>query len=339
MLRFALFGAGRIGRMHAKNLAAHPRVDLAGIYDINSVVSTEVAREVGTQPSRTIGGLLGDVSIDAVLIATSTDTHCSLIEHSVRAGKAVLCEKPVHLDIQRVEHCREVVSAADKPVQIGFNRRFDPSHSALRSAIERGAIGKLEQAVMTSRDPAPPPFDYIRVSGGIFRDMAIHDFDMARYLFGEEPVEISAMGSVLVDKKVAWADDLDSVMIVMRMESGALCHINCSRRCAYGYDQRIEVFGETGMLLSDNPTPTNVSLHTATSTSARAQLHHFFSERYAESYVREIDAFVDAVESDTPPSPSFDDGMRALQVANAAAEATKTGNIVRVPDPSPAPST
>ena len=336
MLRFALFGAGRIGRMHARNLAAHPRVDLAGIYDINSAASTEVAHEVGTQPSRTIGALLGDASIDAVLIATSTDTHCSLIEHSVRAGKAVLCEKPIHLDIERVDHCWDVVSATDRPVQIGFNRRFDPSHSALRSAIKNGAIGKLEQGVITSRDPAPPPFEYIRVSGGIFRDMAIHDFDMARYLFGEEPVEIYATGSVLVDQKVAWADDLDSVMVVMRMESGALCHINCSRRCAYGYDQRIEVFGEKGMLLSDNPTSTSVSLHTEASTAARARLHHFFIERYAESYIREIDAFVDAVESDTPPSPSFEDGRRALVVANSAIEAAKTGKTVLVPASSPA---
>lgn len=306
----------------------HPRVDLAGIYDINSVASNEVAREVGTQPSRTIGALLGDASIDAVLIATSTDTHCLLIEHSVRAGKAVLCEKPIHLDIERVERCWDVVSAADKPVQIGFNRRFDPSHSAVRAGIESGSIGKLEQAVITSRDPAPPPLDYVRVSGGIFRDMVIHDFDMARYLFGEEPLEISAMGGVLVDKRIALADDLDSVMVVMRMESGALCHINCSRRCAYGYDQRIEVFGEKGMLLSENPAPTNVSLHTEDSTSARGPLHHFFIERYADSYVREIDAFVDAVESDTPPTPSFDDGRRALLIANAAVEAAKTGRSV-----------
>lgn len=330
MLRAALFGAGRIGRMHARNLAAHPRVELVGVYDIDSAASAEVARETGARPSRSIGALLDDRSIDAVLIASSTDTHCMLIEHAVRAHKAVLCEKPIHLDIKRVEACRAVVENSGVPVQIGFNRRFDPSHSALRDAVIDGEIGRVEQAVITSRDPAPPSLDYLRGSGGIFRDMAIHDFDMARFLLGEEPVEITAMGGVLLDKRIGEIGDFDSVMAVLRMESGALCHINGSRRCAYGYDQRIELFGEGGMLVSENPTPTQLVRHTADATSARARLHHFFIERYAESYVREIDAFVDAVEAGVMPSPSFDDGRRALLVANAALESAASGSTVRI---------
>lgn len=330
MLTFGQFGAGRIGRMHARNLAANLRAELSAIYDLDAAASKAAAEETGAAPAPTIDAVLGDTSIDAVLIASSTDTHCDLIERSVRAGKAVICEKPIHLDIRRVDACREVVAESGVPVQIGFNRRFDPSHAALREAALQGDLGRLEQAVITSRDPAPPPLDYLRVSGGIFRDMAIHDFDIARFLFGEEAVEVTAMGAVLVDPRIGEAGDMDAVMAVLRMESGALCHINCSRRCAYGYDQRIELFGEKGMLISENPTPANVSRHTAAGTSARGLLHHFFIERYAESYVHEINAFVEAVESGTEPSPSFEDGRRALLLADAAVESAATGRSVRV---------
>ena len=330
MLTIGQFGAGRIGRMHARNLAANPRVELAGIYDVDSAASAAAAQESGTRAAGSVEAILADASIDAVLIATSTDTHCDLIERAARAGKAVLCEKPIHLDINRVEACRKVVEKSGVPVQIGFNRRFDPSHGALREAALDGELGRLEQAVITSRDPAPPPLDYLRVSGGIFRDMAIHDFDIARFLFREEPVEVTAMGAVLVDPRIGEIGDIDAAMAVLRMESGALCHINCSRRCAYGYDQRIELFGEKGMLVSENPTVTNVSRFTGTATSARDRLYHFFIERYAESYVLEIDAFVDAIESGVSPSPSFDDGRRALVLADAAAESAATGRTVRV---------
>ncbi len=330
MLTIGQFGAGRIGRMHARNLVANPRVKLAGIYDVDAAASAEAAQECGTRSADSVDSILGDTSVDAVLIASSTDTHCDLIERSVRAGKAVLCEKPIHLDIRRVDACRKVVEESGVPVQIGFNRRFDPSHAALHKAAQDGELGQLEQGIITSRDPAPPPVEYLRVSGGIFRDMAIHDFDIARFLFGEEAVEVSAMGAVLVDPKIGEIGDYDEVMAVLRMESGALCHINCSRRCAYGYDQRIELFGEKGMLVSENPTPTNVSRHTAASTSARSQLHHFFIERYAESYLREINAFVDAIESGVAPSPSFEDGRHALVLADAAVESAASGRAVRV---------
>ena len=330
MLTIGQFGAGRIGRMHARNLAFNPRVVIAGIYDVDSVASAEAAQECGTRSATSVDAILGDSSIDAVLIASSTDTHCDLIERAVQAGKAVLCEKPIHLDIRRVDACGEVVKESGVPVQIGFNRRFDPSHAALRRAARDGELGQLEQGIITSRDPAPPPLDYLQVSGGIFRDMAIHDFDIARFLFAEEPVEVTAMGAVLVDAKIGEIGDYDEVMAVLRMESGALCHINCSRRCAYGYDQRIELFGEKGMLVSENPIPTNISRHTAASTSARARLHHFFIERYAESYIHEINAFVDAIESGVAPSPSFEDGRRALVLADAAVKSAATGRSVRV---------
>ena len=330
MIGVGLMGAGRIGRMHARNLAAHPRVNLVGIFDIDAAACEQAASATGCRSVPTAAGLLGDPHIDAVFIASATDTQCDLIEAAALAGKAVFCEKPIHLDIARVDECARVVRAAGITVQIGFNRRFDPSHAAVREAAGGGEIGRIEQAVITSRDPAPPPLDYVRVSGGLFRDMAIHDFDMARFLFAEEPVEVTAMGSVLVDASIGKAGDIDTAMVVMRMESGALCHINCSRRSAYGYDQRIELFGERGMLVSNNPTPTNVERYAASATQARPVLYPFFIERYAESYVREIDAFVDALESKEPTSPSFDDGRRALLLADAAAESARSGRSVAV---------
>ena len=330
MLRFGLLGTGRIGRMHARNLAAHPSASLIGVYDIDVESRAEAARETASREFSSVGELLADRSIDAVLIATSTDTHCELMQRAARASKAVLCEKPIHLDIREVDRCREVVAATGVPVQIGFNRRFDPSHSALQSAISNGEIGKPEFAVISSRDPAPPPLEYIRVSGGLFRDMMIHDFDIARFLFGEDPVEVTAMGSVLVDPKIGEEGDVDSAMVTMRMASGALCHINCSRRCAYGYDQRIEVFGEGGMLISANPNPTDVVRFGPTSTEARPLLHHFFIERYKESYLLEIDAFVKAVQAGTSPTPSFDDGRQALVLANAAVESAARGTTVKL---------
>lgn len=330
MIRFAQLGAGRIGRMHARNLAAHSRAELAGIYDVDSAASAEAAGATDSRAFDSVDALLGDGSIDAVLIATSTDTHCELIERSARAGKAVLCEKPIHLDIRRVDECAEVVKSTGARVQIGFNRRFDPSHAALGQAAANGEIGSLELAVITSRDPAPPPLDYLRVSGGLFRDMMIHDFDIARFLFGQEPVEVSAMGGVLVDPAIGEIGDVDSAMVTMRMSSGAMCQINCSRRCAYGYDQRIEMFGEKGMLVSANPAITNLQRYSATVTSAGERLHHFFIERYAESYVREIDAFIDAVEGGRDPSPSFEDGRRALMLADAALESAESGRTIRI---------
>ncbi len=330
MLRFGLLGAGRIGRMHARNLASHPKAELVGVFDIYEAARAAAARETASRAYGSAGEMLSDGSIDAVLIATSTDTHCQLIERAVRAGKAVLCEKPIHLDIGEVDRCRTVVAARGAPVQIGFNRRFDPGHAAMRSALDAGEIGKPELAVISSRDPSPPPLEYVRVSGGLFRDMMIHDFDMARFLFGEDPVEVTAMGSVLVDKQIGKEGDVDTAMVMMRMASGALCHINCSRRCSYGYDQRIEVFGGNGMLISGNPTPTELERYGPAGTGTRQRLHHFFIERYRESYLREIDAFVQAVEAGSDPSPSFDDGRFALVLANAAVESAVLGRTVTV---------
>ena len=330
MPRFGLFGAGRIGRMHARNLASIPGVDLAYVYDVHEPSAAAAGEDTGAAVARDPDEVLNDAAVDAVFIASSTDTHCDLIERSVAAGKTVLCEKPIHLDITRVEQCRQAIGDGSDRVQIAFNRRFDPNHLAVKRAIESGELGRLEKLILTSRDPAPPPLDYIKVSGGLFRDMMIHDFDLARFLMGEEPVEVTAMASAIISDEIRDAGDIDTAMVVMRMESGALCHINCSRRCSYGYDQRVEAFGSEGMVLENNPTATTVERWGETSTSAREPLLHFFIERYADSYLAEVRAFVDAVSKGEPPSPAFEDGRRALILANAALQSLQTGQAVKV---------
>ena len=296
MLKFGLFGVGRIGRMRARILATNNRAELAGVYDVDAAAAASAATETGSVSVDSVDALLGDPTLDAVCISSSTSTHCDLIEGAARVGKAVFCEKPIHLDMERADACGAVLAETGVPFQIGFNRRFDPHHSAVRRAARNGEIGRLEQAVISSRDPYPPPLRFLRGSGGIFRDMMVHDFDMARFLFDEEPVEVTAMGSVLFDTRCEEFGDVDSAMVVVRMASGALCHVNCSRHCSFGYDQRIELFGERGMLVSANPTRTSIERYTETGTSARDRLHPFFIERYEEAFTREIDAFVDAVE-------------------------------------------
>ena len=330
MLRFGLFGAGRIGRMHARNLASAHGVQLAYVYDIDAQAANDAAAETGAASARNPQEIFEESGVDAVFIASSTDTHCELIARTVWAGKAVLCEKPIHLDIERVEECRQQIGDAQNRVQIGFNRRFDPHHLGVKDAIRSGEIGRLEKLILTSRDPGPPSLDYLKVSGGLFRDMMIHDFDLARFLTGEEPVEVSALGSAIISDEIRTIGDIDTSMVIMRMQSGALCHINCSRRAVYGYDQRVEAFGSKGMVIENNRTATTLERYGENATSAREPLLNFFIERYEESYVAEVKAFVEAIEKGEAPSPSFEDGRRALILANAALESLRTGRTVAV---------
>lgn len=330
MLRFALFGAGRIGRMHAQNLAADPRVVLSYVYDVAEEAARGTAEEHGAQIASDVELVLSGDKVDGVLIASSTNTHVDLITKAARAGKAVLCEKPIDLDIARVNRCRDEIGDYKVPIQIGFNRRFDPGHSALRAAVAAGELGQLQQLVISSRDPGLAPFDYLRVSGGLFRDMMIHDFDLARFILGEDPMEISASGSIQIEPGLKELDDIDSAMVIMKTASGKLCHINCSRRAVYGYDQRVEALGESGMLISGNRTSTALERYDEKSTAAREPLLNFFMERYTESYLNQITAFIDAVENGQTPSPSFEDGRRALMLADAAEESLRTGKTIRL---------
>src|SRR4051794_37235919 len=242
MLRFAQFGAGRIGAIHAANLAAMKDTQLLHVVDVNGDAARALADRHGARVVNTATAL-ADPNVDAVIIASSTDTHADLAIASARAGKAIFCEKPIDLSLKRVDACLAAVKKAKVPMFVGFNRRFDPSFAMLRSRIARGDIGDVEQVIITSRDPGLPPISYLKVSGGQFRDMTIHDFDMARWLLGEEPVELFAYGSCLVDPAVKKVGDTDSAMILLKTASGKLAHINNSRRASYGYDQRIEVHG------------------------------------------------------------------------------------------------
>lgn len=324
MITMAVLGCGRIGRMHARNLARHPRVKLVSVFDVASNVARETASELGVEAAGSVDEVLGDRSVRAVLIASPTDTHVSLIGAAVKAGKAVLCEKPIDLDLERARAGWREIAAQQPLVMLGFNRRFDPSFRALRERLQSGEIGKLELAVITSRDPAPPSAAYIKASGGLMRDMTIHDFDMARYLAGEI-VEVHAFGANVVDPEIGRLGDIDTCIISLKAKSGALLQINNSRRCAYGYDQRIEVFGSDGMLQAGNQRATTVESWGKERTQGRDVLLNFFIERYRQAYDLEVEAFVAALESGSPMSPGYEDGIAALRLANAAEQSLRSG--------------
>jgi myo-inositol 2-dehydrogenase/D-chiro-inositol 1-dehydrogenase len=328
MITFAQFGAGRIGAIHATNLAAAGGTCLRYVVDVNPAAARALAAKYGAQVVDTATALK-DPGVDAVIIASSTDTHADLAIAAARAGKAIFCEKPIDLSLKRVDACLAAVKKAGVPMFVGFNRRFDPSFASLRARINAGEIGTVEQVIITSRDPGLPPVAYLKVSGGQFRDMTIHDFDMARWLLGEEPSEIFAYGSCLVDPAVAKIGDTDSVMIVMKTRSGKLCHINNSRRAAYGYDQRVEVHGAKGRLLAGNQTATTVELANETAVSSDKPLH-FFLERYAAAYRAELATFVDALVHEKPMPVGAADGRQALVLAEAAAKSLRTGRPVKL---------
>jgi myo-inositol 2-dehydrogenase / D-chiro-inositol 1-dehydrogenase len=329
MLRFGLFGAGRIGHVHAASLAAHPQTELAVVHDPVEAAALEVATRYGAAPTRDAEAILGDDSIGAVVIASPTATHVDLLTAAVRAGKAVLCEKPIDLDLARVDACWEDIKDLESTVLVGFNRRFDPTFAEIRDRIAAGEIGRLEQLIITSRDPAPAPAAYIASSGGLFRDMTIHDFDMARFLVGEM-VEVQATGANLIEPYIAEAGDIDSAVVVLRGAGGELCQIVNSRRCSFGYDQRLEAFGAEGMLTAGNQVATSVRRSGAGGTETASPYLDFFLDRYTPAYRAELDHLVSCVERGKPPSPGFADGRAALVLADAANESMQTGRAVRV---------
>ena len=328
MIRICQFGAGRIGKVHAANVAASGRAELTHVVDVDAAAARALADAHGGQVSDA-DAAIGDPAVDAVIIASSTDTHAALIAAACRAGKAVFCEKPIDLDLARVDTVLKAVSETGTVMQVGFNRRFDPDFAALREAILVGAVGRVELVVITSRDPEPPPLDYIRVSGGLFRDMTIHDFDMARWLLDAEPVEVFAAASCLVDPAIGQAGDVDTAAITLKTADGALCQINNSRRAVYGYDQRIEVFGARGMVRATNRTTTTVERLDAGGATGDKPLH-FFLERYAEAYRAELDHFLDCLETGNQPLAGPADGRRALVLAEAAEKSARTGSAVEV---------
>jgi myo-inositol 2-dehydrogenase/D-chiro-inositol 1-dehydrogenase len=328
LVRFAVLGAGRIGKVHAGTIAKSERASVAIVADAIADAATSLAASVGARTA-TVEEAIASPDIDAVLIATPTDTHADLIEAAARAGKAILCEKPVSLSVERIEACLPVVEKAGVPLMIGFNRRFDPNFSALQQRLRAGDVGDVELVTIISRDPAPPPVSYIERSGGLFRDMMIHDFDMARFLVGEEFVTVHALGGALVDKAIGEAGDVDTASVQMQTASGKIAVITNSRRATYGYDQRLEVHGSRGMLRAGNVHMTTLERADGAGFTQDV-IQNFFIDRYVSAYAAEVNSFIDAMANGTTPTPSGKDGLAAQKLAEAATQSLKTGQVVRV---------
>jgi len=328
-LRIAVLGVGRIGAMHAGILARQTAgVRLVGVADAMQESADRVAADLQVQ-SATVDELINSSEVDAVAICTSTDTHVDLVVAAAKAGKAIFCEKPVSLDLAEVDRALAAVEAAGVPFMVGFNRRFDPGHKAVRDAVASGALGDVHIARITSRDPAPPPVAYIKVSGGIFIDMTIHDFDMARYVVGSPIVEVFAKGAVLVDPAIGEAGDVDTAVVVLTHENGATTVIDNSRKAVYGYDQRVEAFGSGGMAISDNFRQNFASVYTATNV-VDANLPYFFLDRYVPSYLNEWRAFVDyVVEGGESPVPGSA-GRAPVVLGLAAWQSVREGRPIAV---------
>ncbi len=327
-MRFGVIGAGRIGKIHAHNIARRSDCEVAVVADADAQAAQALAAATGAKVG-SIETIMSAKDIDAVAICSPTDTHADLIEIAAKAGKAIFCEKPVDLSADRVRACLEVVKTHNAKLMIGFNRRFDPNFAILRQRIAEGAIGESEIVQITSRDPSPPPVSYIERSGGLFRDMMIHDFDMARFLLGEEPVAVSAFGSSLVDPAIGKAGDVDTAVVILQTRSGKVAEISNSRRATYGYDQRIEVHGSKGMLSAGNVCETTVE-HAGAHGYTTDKALNFFLERYDAAYRLELDAFVAAVGAGQAPNPGGLDGLQALLLADAAYRSWRSGEIVRL---------
>ncbi len=325
--RFGVLGCGRIGQVHARAIASEKNAELRAVADPFEESAQAVRREYGGD-IRSIEQIERADDIDAVVVCTPTDMHADLIERFSRAGKAVFCEKPIDLDISRVKSCLNVVAETGAMLMIGFQRRFDPDFNALKAAINRGRIGEVEMVALTSRDPGPPPYEYIERSGGIFRDMTIHDFDVARWLLGEEVDEVHAAASVLVDPKIGELGDYDSANVILRTASGKQCTITNSRRASYGYDQRIEVHGSDGTVSAGNVHEANIVVADRGGFCA-PPLQDFFMNRYAPAYAAEIAAFVDCIATGSNPPVTGNDGLMALVLAEAAILAAREGRVVR----------
>jgi myo-inositol 2-dehydrogenase/D-chiro-inositol 1-dehydrogenase len=329
-LRIGVIGVGRIGRMHAALLARQIEgASVAAIHDPNHEFARDVAGSLGVPTAADVDALLSSPDVDAVAICSSTDTHAELIVAAAQAGKAIFCEKPVSLDLAEVDRALAAVEEAGVPFQIGFNRRFDPAHASVAAAVADGTVGEPHLVRITSRDPAPPPLEYVRVSGGIFLDMTIHDFDMARFVTGSEVVEVYARGTVRIDPGFDEAGDVDTAVVLLEHANGCLTTIDNSRQAVYGYDQRVEVFGSLGVAASDNPLAHTGVVRTSAGSEA-ATLPYFYLERYTPSYVHEWQAFVNAVTSGVAPRVGAADARAPLVIGLAAWRSAREGRPVAI---------
>ncbi|UXM94422.1 inositol 2-dehydrogenase [Bartonella sp. HY329] len=330
MFTMALLGCGRIGKMHADTIHRSDKCELAAVFDNYKPAAEALAKKYNCLCATSVEEAIA--AADGVLIATSTPTHADFIELAVKAGKAIFCEKPIDLSLERVKQTRARIGDKADFIHIGFQRRFDPTIQGAHRAMLNGEVGEVQQVIITTRDAfAPPPYDYIKSSGGIFRDMTIHDFDLARYFLQEDPVEVFALGSVLIDKAIGEeCHDFDNVMVILRTASGKQCHINNSRAAAYGYDQRVELQGSSGMLICENVPKNHVRRYNKLETEAASPFLDFFIDRYHEAYPGGLNSFVQHAIDKTPPEVTFTDGEKALALAEAAVKSVQEQRIVKV---------
>mgnify|MGYP001266974580 FL=1 len=310
----ALFGLGRIGMMHAKNIHQHSKFKLKYIYDVNQKISLKASKKFNTKNIASPSFAFKDKSLDVIFIASSTVTHIPFIEDSVKYKKVVFCEKPLDLNIKKVIQCKKKIKKLNPKIQIGFNRRYDPGHFSLKKAIQKRRIGKVEKIIITSRDPAPPSFKYLKKSGGIFRDMTIHDFDLVRFYLGKDKIkEIFASASNISNKNFNKINDYELATCILKSKSGVISIINNSRHCSFGYDQRVEIFGDKGMLISQNK-----------------RRYNFFIDRYKSAYKLQLNDLFKLVKKNKASRASFDDGEKALVLANAAYKSLRGKKSVKI---------
>ena len=329
MIRFALFGAGFIGQVHGANIAKNPRTRLQYVYDVNSSAAEKLATSCNATVAQSVDEIWAANDVDAVLIASSTNTHADLLSGAIRAGKPVYCEKPIDMNLERVKAVVQQAHHAPQPIMMGFSRRFDPNHRALRQAVQAGQVGVVEMIHMVCRSSTPPPISYIKVSGGQFRDQTIHMFDLLCWIAGQAPTEVYAVGSSMMDPAIAGAGDVDTSMLILKFADGALCHIDNSRHTGYGYDERIEVFGDKGLVESRRKPVREVALYTGNKVIEDGMFAGWF-ERMEPSFMLAIDAFAAALTGEHADYPTLLDGLRAQMIAEAAVESLHKNQPVKI---------
>jgi len=331
IINIALFGLGRIGQMHADNLLNHKDFNLKYIFDKDQKLTKKLSKKYNSTGIQNPKIAFKDQNIKCIFIASSTNTHLKFIEEAAVNKKVVFCEKPLDLDLNKINKCKKRISKYNPKIQIGFNRRYDPAHNSLNQNLLKGKIGKLEKIIITSRDPSPPPINYLKTSGGIFKDMMIHDFDLARFYAGKDEFEsIFATGQRFSDKKLKKINDLDLATVVMKTKKGVQCIITNSRHCSFGYDQRIELFGSKGMIISDNQRDLETVLYSKNSTNNKTQLKNFFIERYSEAYKIQLNDLIKICKKNSKPLANFEDGKKSLILAEIAKKSLKTKRFEKI---------
>ncbi len=331
MIDIALFGVGRIGLMHGKNLMRNRNFNLKYIYDIDKNLAKKNAKKLKSISINKPSIAFKDKKVKAIFISSATSTHIKFILEGVINKKIIFCEKPLDLNIDKINKCKKKISKLKAKIQLGFNRRYDPGHNFLKQELNKGKIGKLEKIIITSRDPAPPSIKYLKQSGGIFRDMMIHDFDLLRFYLGSDEIKsIFASASNISDKRFNKIKDYELASCLINSYKGVQCIITNSRHCSFGYDQRVELFGSKGMLISGNKKQNETELHTKSNTNQQKPLLNFFVDRYKESYKIQLNDLLRMIKKNTKPLATFEDGRKALILANAAYNSLKNKKNINI---------